>query len=111
MFALLSSIKNYPVTVDLLLGSSIMGTTGGVIGYYLDSPVVMFLGALLGIVLGCFMSLFHARLFFISVLSGTVLAGGLALLVGGPELLVIGAGSGGAIGGFVGVNLKLFSKE
>ena len=85
-----------------------MGTTGGVIGFYLDSPILIAAGAILGSFLGGFVSTLGARPFFLSILTGTLLGGGLLTLFGGPEWWVIGAGSGGAIGGFVGINIQLF---
>jgi hypothetical protein len=103
-------LRNRCVTVDLLLGVSIMGTTGAVIGFYLGGPLAIGLGVLSGSVLGGFISTLGARTFFVSVLAGTAAGTVLALWLGGPDTLVIGAGSGAATGGFVGVNLGLFRK-
>lgn len=104
-------LRHFRVTVDLVLGVLIMGTTGAAIGYYLDGLLAISIGLTSGAVLGGFISMLEARVFFLSVIAGTVLGSVLAMLAGGPETLVIGAGSGAAAGGFVGVNIDLFRKK
>lgn len=106
----LSYLRLHWLTVDFLLGVSIMGITGGVIGLNLGGPLVIGTGIFLGVVLGGFVSTFGARVFFVSILSGTVIGGVLALVIGGPGTLTIGAGTGGAAGGFIGINIELFRK-
>lgn len=103
-------VKGFKITADGVMGVLIMGTTGAVIGLNLGGPVLIVIAALLGALLGVFISMLGARLFFISVLVGTVLGGTLALILGGPYAFIIGAGSGGAIGGFIGVNITLIQK-
>lgn len=105
------SIQNIKITADHLLGILIMGTTGGVIGFYLDSTILIASGAILGSFLGGFVTTLGARLFFLSILTGTFLGGSLFALSQGSEWFMIGAGSGGAIGGFVGINIQLFLKK
>jgi hypothetical protein len=100
------------IKADLLLGAVIMGTTCGAIAYYLGGPpAAVVLGILIGSLLGGLISTLGARPFFLSVLVGTLLGGIIAREYGGSEMLVIGAGSGAAIGGFVGVNIELFRRK
>jgi len=106
----LARLKSFKITVDLIVGSIIMGTTGAVIGLNLGGPVLTTAGTFLGIMLGGFLSMLGARRFFISVLAGSFIGGALALWLGGPYAFIIGAGSGGAIGGFIGVNIELFKR-
>jgi hypothetical protein len=98
------------LTADLLMGVMIMGTTGFVIGLNLGGSFLIAIATLLGVILGGFISIFNARRFFLTVLAGTVLGGILALILGGPYAFIIGAGSGGAIGGFIGINIELFMR-
>ena len=107
---LLDLIRSFRITVDLVMGMIIMGTTGAVIGLNLGGPALTTAATLIGIVLGGFISMLGARRFFISVLAGTFIGGMLALWLGGPYAFIIGAGSGGAIGGFIGVNIDLFKR-
>ncbi|MBI3596807.1 MAG: hypothetical protein HY203_06610 [Nitrospirae bacterium] len=110
MAGLVALLKSYKVTADLVMGMIIMGTTGAVIGLNLGGFVFTAAATLLGIMLGGFVSMLGARRFFISVLVGSFIGGALALWLGGPYAFIIGAGSGGAIGGFIGVNIELFKR-
>ncbi|MGH7273203.1 MAG: hypothetical protein ACREIQ_01925, partial [Nitrospiria bacterium] len=61
-------------------------------------------------VLGAFIAKLGARHFFLSVLVGTIVGGLLGWFAGGVEVIRLGAGTGGAIGGFVGINIELFMR-
>lgn len=111
MTDLLTRMKTIRITADLIVGSIIMGTTGAVIGLNLGGPVFIAAATVMGMILGGFISMLNARRFFISVLVGTVLGGMLALILGGPYAFIMGAGSGGAIGGFIGINIELFMRR
>ena len=106
----LTQMKTLKVTTDLVMGGVIMGATGFVIGLNLGGPLLIGATTLMGMILGGFISMLNARRFFISVLVGTAAGGTLALLLGGPYAVIMGAGSGGAIGGFIGINIELFMR-
>lgn len=93
--------------IDIVLGSVIFGITGALIGLYLNHWGVVSIGAVLGCVLGGFVGRLGARRFFWSVLAGTLLGGFLGWLAGGTEVIPVTAGTGSAIGGFVGINIEL----
>jgi len=103
--------KKWYFKVDMVASMMLMGTTGLAIGFHLGGVFWPIAAAALGMILGGYIATLQARLFFISVMVGTVLGGLLALWLGGSYALVIGAGSGGAIGGFIGVNIELFMRE
>jgi len=105
---LLSRMRILKITTDLVMGVMIMGITGYIIGLNLGGPVFIAFTTLMGIILGGFVSTLKARRFFLSILSGTVLGGILAWMLGGPETVIIGAGTGGAMGGFIGINIELY---
>jgi hypothetical protein len=107
---LLTRMKTLKVTTDLVLGVMIMGITGFIIGLNLGGPILTAAATFLGAILGGFVSLLKARRFFLSILSGTILGGLLAWVLGGPETVIIGAGSGGAMGGFIGINIELYMR-
>ena len=97
--------------LDLALGAGIMGSTGAVIGLTLGGPLLTAVTTAVGILLGASIAFLNARRFFISILIGTVVCGALALALGGSYALVIGAGTGGAVGGFIGITIELLLRE
>ncbi len=88
-----------------------MGVNGAVIGYTLGGPLAIALGIFLGSALGASISVLQARVFFVSVLTGMLIGGIYSLWIGRPEILTVTAGSGAAIGGFIGVNIDLYRKD
>lgn len=91
---------------DVLLGTLGLGTVGLLIGDFMESgwlPVTLALGALLGAGVG----FFGGRGFFLSIFIGTILGGLLALGLGGTEAVTVGAASGAAMGGFLGIWISM----
>lgn len=91
---------------DIVFGLAVMGTVGTLIGYIMGGglmPVAVGLGLALGAVIG----FLGGRRFLASILVGTVLGGALAWLVAGPDRIWVGAGSGAAMGGFLGVQISM----
>jgi len=66
-------------------------------------PAALVVGALLGAGVGCF----GGRRFFLSLFVGTLLGGLLAWYLGGVETITVGASSGAAMGGFLGVWISM----
>lgn len=91
---------------DVLLGILGLGTVGLLIGIFMGEgwlPVALALGALLGAGVG----LVGGRGFFLSIFIGTILGGLLALGVSGTEAVTVGAASGAAMGGFLGIWISM----
>jgi len=88
--------------IDVLLGVAVMGTVGVLIGILLGDSFLYF-AAGLGVMLGIGIGLIGGRRFFFGIFVGTVLGGLLAWGVSGPENITVGAGSGAAMGGFLGI--------
>lgn len=88
--------------IDVLLGVVVMGTVGVLIGILLGDSFFPF-AAGLGILLGAGIGLIGGRRFFFGIFIGTFLGGALAWAVSGPENITVGAGSGAAMGGFLGI--------
>jgi len=95
-------VKNKSIATGLLM----LGFTGGLIGYYLGNWLAMLFGLLTGGALGGFVGHLGARIFFISVLTGTVILGALGFRIGGTEIMEICAGTGAAMGGFIGIVIE-----
>ncbi len=91
---------------DVLLGILGLGTVGLLIGVFMGDgwlPVAVALGAILGAGVG----LVGGRGFFLSIFIGTILGGLLALGVSGTEAVTVGAASGAAMGGFLGIWISM----
>jgi len=91
---------------DILFGLAVMGTVGVLIGIIMGGglmPIAIAVGLAMGGVIG----FLGGRRFLISILIGALLGGGLAWLVAGKERIWVGAGSGAAMGGFLGVQISM----
>ena len=91
---------------DVAFGLAVMGTVGGLIGIIMGGglmPVAIMVGLAMGGVIG----FWGGRRFLVSILIGSVLGGALAWLVAGTERISVGAGTGAAMGGFLGVQISM----
>ena len=95
-------------SMDTFLGVLIFATAGALIGVYLEHRVIGLAGVILGAVLGAFVAKLGARRFFYSVLAGTLIGGLIGWKAGGTLWVPMMAGTGSAIGGFIGINIELF---
>ena len=92
--------------LDILFGVVVMGTVGTLIGI-ISGGGIMPLASGAGLVLGGFIGFMGGRRFLVSILVGTLVGGGLAWLIAGPERISVGAGAGAAMGGFLGVQISM----
>ncbi len=91
---------------DVAFGAAVLGTVGVLTGL---SMGVGFLPAalLIGLCLGAGVGFFGGRRFFLSIFVGTIGGGLLAWGLGGVETITVGASSGAAMGGFLGVWISM----
>lgn len=92
--------------VDIVLGVTVMGTVGTLIGLIMGGGL-MPLAIGIGLAMGAVVGYLGGRRFLMSILFGTLLGGVLAWLVAGPERISVGAGAGAAMGGFLGVQISM----
>ena len=95
------------ITVDMVLGATVFGVVGAAIGYYWGMTASLVAASAVGVVFGFLIGLLGGRRFFVSIVCGAILGGGLAWLVSGTGAVPIGAASGGAVGGFLGVQMGM----
>lgn len=95
------------VTLDMLLGAAVFGVVGAAIGYYWGTSVSLAVATAVGLVFGFLIGLLGGRRFFVSIVCGALLGAGLAWLVSGTSAMPLGAASGGAMGGFLGVQMGM----
>ena len=92
--------------LDIAFGLAVMGTVGAMIGIIMGGglmPIAIMVGLGMGGVIG----FLGGRRFLVSILIGSVLGGALAWLVAGTERISVGAGTGAAMGGFLGVQISM----
>jgi hypothetical protein len=92
--------------IDIALGALVMGTVGTIIGVFMGGGYLP-VAAGIGLVLGVGVGIFGGRRFFLSILVGAFLGGVLAWFLGGPQTVTVGAASGAAMGGFLGVWISM----
>jgi len=91
---------------DVVFGALVLGGVGVLVGLSMGVgflPAALVVGVLLGAGVGCF----GGRRFFLSLFVGTLLGGLLAWRLGGVETITVGASSGAAMGGFLGVWISM----
>lgn len=86
---------------------AVTGLCGGIIGHFMGGLLWIFGMAMAGSVLGMIIWRMEGQRFFLLVVIGSFLGGMLALYLSGKDSFLLGAAAGGAIGGFLGVNLNL----
>ncbi len=91
---------------DVGLGAAILGAVGVLAGLSMGAG---FLPAalLIGLCLGAGVGFFGGRRFFLSIFVGTIAGGLLAWGLGGVDTITVGASSGAAMGGFLGVWISM----
>ena len=87
---------------DVVLGIGVLGTVGMLIGIFMGEGFLL-PAVVLGVVLGAGVGLLGGRQLFLGIFIGTVLGGLLAWGLGGVETVTVGAASGAAMGGFLGI--------
>jgi hypothetical protein len=91
--------------LDIAFGLAVMGTVGVLIGTIVGGslmPIAIGLGLAMGAVVGYL----GGRRFLISILICTVFGAALAWFIG-EQWILVGAGAGAAMGGFLGVQISM----
>ena len=94
-------------SIDMVFGTVVFGVVGAAVGYYMNTPGSIWVAGIVGMLLGFSIGVLGGRRFFISIVCGALLGAGLFGLVSGADAVPLGAGVGGAMGGFVGVQLGM----
>ena len=93
---------------DIPFGALLMGTTGVLIGLVVDSAMAMIFVGFLGAFIGGLVGWAGGRVFLIIICFGVLIGTFLGYRTGDRDILIIAAGTGGAIGGFMGAQVSLF---
>jgi len=87
---------------------ALIGTTGILIGLVIDSPLLMTIAGFLGTVVGGFVGWLGGRRFMVIICLGVLIGAYLGYRTGDLDILIIAAGTGGAIAGFMGAQIESF---
>ena len=90
------------------MGMGLMGATGLAMGWVVHSPLLMTIAGLLGLMIGGFIGWLGGRRFMVIICLGVLIGAFLGQRTGDPDILIIAAGSGGAIAGFMGAQIESF---
>lgn len=93
---------------NILLGTALLGTTGVLIGVVVHSTTLAVIAGLLGGVIGACVGWLGGKRYMAIVCAGVVLGTGVGLWSGDRDILIISAGSGGAIFGMVANQIEAF---
>ena len=96
---------------DIPFGTLLMGTTGVLIGLVVDSAMAMIFVGILGALIGGLVGWAGGRVFLIIICFGVLIGAFLGYRTGNRDILIIAAGTGGAIAGFMGAQVSLFLKN
>ena len=96
---------------NIISGVVLMGTTGLLIGYFLHSPLLMFLAGALGVIIGWLVGWLGGRRFMVFILLGTGIGAFLGYQSGDQDVIIMATGSGAAIAGFLGAQMERFFKR
>jgi hypothetical protein len=103
------AVAHPPSPWQISVGVAIFTATGVLVGLYLDHWGIVFGGAVFGALIGVALGKLGAHRFFISVAAGTLIGALVGWRAGGPAVVPLMAGTGGAVGGFLGITIEMLA--
>jgi hypothetical protein len=97
--------------VDIALGIILMGTTGALIGFFWNSYILMGIACVLGSIIGGFVGWLGGRRFMAIILVGATVGFFIGRQTGNKDVIIMAAGSGAAIAGFIGAQVERFFRS
>ena len=96
---------------NIYLGMFLLGMTGVLIGVVLESTAASLVAGALGTLIGGFVGWLGGRRYLVIICLGAVIGAGLGYRTGDKDILIMAAGSGAAISGFVANFMEMFWKK
>ena len=93
---------------NIYLGMFLLGMTGVLIGVVIESVAASLLAGALGTIIGGFVGWLGGRRYLIIICLGVVIGAVLGYQAEDKDILIMAAGSGGAIAGFIANQIELF---
>lgn len=100
-----------PAPWQVPVGIAIFTVTGVLVGLYLHHWATAVGGAAFGALIGLGLGKLGAHRFFISVAVGTLLGAVVGWKAGGAAVVPLMAGTGSAVGGFVGITIEMLTGD
>ncbi|MEE9239611.1 MAG: hypothetical protein V3U53_00295 [bacterium] len=101
-----TNVKN-----DIVFGALLLGVTGVLIGLVIHSGLAMAVAGVLGVIIGSLVGWIGGRWFLLTICFGALAGAVIGYRTGDRDILIIAAGSGAAISGFVGAQVELFIRK
>jgi hypothetical protein len=102
-------VNHPPAAWQVPVGVAIFAITGMLVGLYLHHWATAVGGAVFGALIGLGLGKLGAHRFFISVAVGTVIGALVGWEAGGSSVVALMAGTGSAVGGFVGITIEMLA--
>ena len=96
---------------NIYLGMFLLGMTGVLIGVVLESTTASLAAGALGTLIGGFVGWLGGRRYLVIICLGAVICGVLGYQAGDKDILIMAAGSGAAISGFIANFMEMFRKK
>jgi hypothetical protein len=93
---------------EIYMGILLMGVTGLAMGFVVNSQLLMTIAGILGVVVGGFVGWIGGRRYMFIICLGVSIGAFCGYQTGDQDILIIAAGSGGAIAGFMGAQIEQF---
>ena len=93
---------------EIYIGMVLMGATGLAMGFVVHSPLLMTMAGILGLVVGGFIGWIGGRRYMFIICLGIIIGAFFGYRTGDQDILIIAAGSGGAIAGFMSAQIEQF---
>ncbi|MFZ5877600.1 MAG: hypothetical protein ACOYXU_14535 [Nitrospirota bacterium] len=96
-----------PSAWQIAVGVLMFAVTGVLVGLYLDHWGIVIGGAIFGALIGMGLGKLGAHRFFLSVAAGTLFGAWVGWRAGGTAVVPLMAGTGSAVGGFIGITIEM----
>jgi hypothetical protein len=93
---------------EIYMGMVLMSATGLAMGFVVHSLLLMIIAGVLGLVVGGFVGWIGGRRYMFIICLGILIGAFFGYRTGDQDILIIAAGSGGAIAGFFGAQIEQF---
>lgn len=96
---------------NIYVGVFLLGLTGILIGVVVHSPMLAVVAGFLGSIIGGFIGWLGGRFYLITICVGVLIGTFIGYQTGDRDILIMAAGSGAAISGFVANFIQLFRRK
>jgi len=96
---------------NIYFGMGLLGVTGVLIGVVLHSPLLMAVAGALGVGVGGLLGWLGGKRYLVTICIGVLIGAALGYQAGDDDILIMAAGTGGAMAGFIANFLEQFHQK